>query len=84
MARAHAAGAPVVPTRIFPGLLAEVVAQNAAELRVTPEIIPPPAVTALNEAARAALEHLHPLLVTLQRAGLCGDVTVICILATSC
>jgi aminoglycoside phosphotransferase family enzyme/predicted kinase len=69
VARAHAA-APVVTDAAFPGLLAEIIAQNAAELRATPELFPTPAVTALNEAARDALERLCPLLVTRERASL--------------
>ena len=69
VARAHAA-APVATGTDFFGLLAEVVAQNAAELRATPELFPPPAVTALDEATRAALDRLRPLLITREHAGL--------------
>jgi uncharacterized protein len=69
VARAHAA-APVATGTDFPGLLAEIIAQNAVEMHATPELFPTPAVTALNDAARATLTRLRLLLGTRERTGL--------------
>jgi aminoglycoside phosphotransferase family enzyme len=69
VAQAHAA-APVVTSGGFIDTLAEIVAQNDAELRASPALFPPPAVSALNDATRSAFEHLRPLLAARERAGL--------------
>ena len=69
VARAHAA-APVNKAAGFADELAEVIAQNDAELRAAPELFPPPAVNALTHATRAAFERVRALLIARERAGL--------------
>ena len=68
VARAHAA-APVVANAGFIDALAEIIAQNDAELRAAPELFPPQAVNALTDATRAAFERVRPLLSQRERAG---------------
>jgi aminoglycoside phosphotransferase family enzyme/predicted kinase len=69
VARAHTA-APVNKAAGFADELAEVIAQNDAELRAAPELFPPQAVSVLTQAARAAFERVRLLLITRERAGL--------------
>jgi aminoglycoside phosphotransferase family enzyme/predicted kinase len=69
VARAHAA-TPVVTTGGFIAELAEIVAQNDAELSASPELFPPQAVSALTDTTRRALERVRPLLAARERAGL--------------
>ncbi len=66
--RAHAA-APVVTNTGFVDTLAEIITQNDAELSASPGLFPPPAVSALTRATRAALEHVRALLMARERAG---------------
>ncbi len=68
VARAHAT-APVVTTAGFVDKLGEIIAQNALELRATPELFPAQAVVALSAATRAAFERLRPLLQARESAG---------------
>jgi aminoglycoside phosphotransferase family enzyme/predicted kinase len=68
VARAHAA-APVVKNSGFVNTLAEIIAQNDAELRAVPELFPTEAVTALTDATRAAFERVRALLSKRERAG---------------
>ncbi len=68
VARAHVA-APVNQAAGFVDTLAEVIAQNNAELGAAPELFPPPAVNALTAAARGAFARLRALLVARERAG---------------
>ena len=68
VAQAHAA-APVNKTAGFADALAEVIAQNDAELRAAPELFPPPAVHALTQATRAAFARVRDLLSLRERAG---------------
>ncbi len=60
VAEAHAV-APVVDFD-FAGELAEIVAQNEAELAAEPSLFPPAQAAALASATRAALDRLRPLL----------------------
>ena len=69
VARAHAAS-PVVTTGGFIAELAEIVAQNDAELSASPELFPPQAVSALTDTTRRALERVRPLLTQRERLGL--------------
>jgi len=69
VARAHAA-APVVASADFAGALAEIIVQNDLELRTSPELFPPAAVTALNDATLAAFQRVRALLTARERAGL--------------
>ena len=66
--RAHAA-APVDTNTGFVDALAEVIAQNDAELRASPGLFPRPAVSALTRATRAAFERVRALLMARERAG---------------
>jgi uncharacterized protein len=68
VAQAHAA-APVNKTGGFADALAEVIAQNDAELRAAPELFPPPAVHALTQATRAAFARVRDLLSLRERLG---------------
>ena len=68
VARAHAA-APVNTAAGFVDELAEIIAQNDAELRAVPELFAPQAVMALTEATRAAFARVQPLLNARERAG---------------
>ncbi len=67
--RAHAA-APVDAAAGFADVLDEIVAQNDAELRGSPELFAVDAVRALTAASMAALKRLRPLLTARERAGL--------------
>ncbi len=69
VARAHAA-APVNRNAGFVDALAEIIAQNDAELRAAPELFPPQAVNALTEATRGAFERVRTLLTARARDGL--------------
>ena len=69
VARAHAA-APAVKDAGFADELDEVIAQNDAELRVSPDLFPAAGVDALTQAARGAVARVRPLLVGRERAGL--------------
>jgi len=68
VARAHAA-APAVANAGFIDALAEIIAQNDAELRAAPELFPPRAVSALTAATRGALARMRALLIARERAG---------------
>ncbi len=67
--RAHAA-APVNMAAGFVDELAEIIAQNDAELRAAPELFPPAAVSALIDATRGAFARVRALLSARERAGL--------------
>ena len=54
----------------FVAELADVIAQNDAELRGDPDLFPAPAVAALTRATRTAFARLRPLLEARERAGL--------------
>ena len=69
VARAHAAAPAGQPPDLIDGL-AEIIAQNDAELAQTPELFPPAAVSALSDATRAAFERVRALLIARERAGL--------------
>ena len=69
VAHAHAL-APVNTDADFTGELAEVITQNDAELRGSPELFPPAAVGALTQATRDAFTRLRSLLDARERAGL--------------
>jgi aminoglycoside phosphotransferase family enzyme/predicted kinase len=69
VAQAHAE-APVVASGGFIDTLAEIIAQNDAELRASPGLFSTQAVSALNDATRSAFERARPLLATRERAGL--------------
>ena len=69
VARAHGA-APINKTAGFADELAEVIAQNDAELHAAPEFFPPPAVNALTRATRAAFDRVRAQLMMRERAGL--------------
>jgi uncharacterized protein len=66
VAKAHAA-APVGEG--FVAALAEIIAQNDAELGERPGLFAPAQVAALGEATRATFERLRPLIETRERAG---------------
>jgi len=68
VARAHAA-APAVANAGFIDALAEIIAQNDAELRAAPELFPPRAVSALTAATRGAFARVRALLIARERAG---------------
>ncbi|MEJ2431899.1 MAG: AAA family ATPase [Pseudolabrys sp.] len=68
VASAHTA-APVVDGFGFAAALAEIAAQNEAELKERPDLFAPEKVEALGEATRAALERVRPLLEARERAG---------------
>jgi len=68
VARAHAA-APAVANAGFIDALAEIIAQNDAELRAAPELFPPRAVSALTAATRGAFARMRALLIARERAG---------------
>ena len=68
VARAHAA-APAIANAGFIDALAEIIAQNDAELRAAPELFPPRAVSALTAATRGALARMRALLIARERAG---------------
>ena len=68
VARAHAA-APAVANAGFIDALAEIIAQNDAELRAAPELFPPQAVSALTAATRGAFARVRALLIARERAG---------------
>ena len=68
VARAHAA-APAVANAGFIDALAEIIAQNDAELRAAPELFPPRAVSALTAATRGAFARVRALLIARARAG---------------
>jgi aminoglycoside phosphotransferase family enzyme/predicted kinase len=68
VAEAHTA-APVVADFGFAAELAEVAAQNEAELRGAPALFAPAEVAALTRATQSALERLRPLIATRERAG---------------
>ena len=68
VAQAHAA-APAVADAGFADELAEFVAQNDAELRASPQLFAPAAVSALTATTRAALERVRPLLAARERKG---------------
>jgi uncharacterized protein len=67
VARAHAA-APVNKAAGFADELAEVIAQNDAELNAAPQLFSPQAVTALTQATRAAFARVRDLLIARERA----------------
>jgi aminoglycoside phosphotransferase family enzyme/predicted kinase len=69
VAQAHAL-APVVRDGNFPDVLAEIAAQNNAELAAEPALFAPDAVQALGAATRAALERVRGLLAERERVGL--------------
>ena len=69
VARAHAV-APVVADAGFIDALAEIIAQNDAELSASPELFPSSGVDALTEAVRGALTRVRTLLIARERAGL--------------
>jgi aminoglycoside phosphotransferase family enzyme/predicted kinase len=66
---AHAV-APVISNGGFVDVLAEIIAQNDAELHATPELFPLATVSALSDATRAAFERVRALLLQRERAGL--------------
>ncbi len=68
VAKAHAL-APVATGFGFAEELAEIIAQNDAELAATPDLFPAPQLTALASGTRAAFARLRPLLEQRQRAG---------------
>ena len=68
VARAHAA-APIIADAGFVDTLAEIIAQNDAELRASPQLFSPQAISALTAAARGAFERMRALLVVRERAG---------------
>ncbi len=69
MALAHAA-APVIADAKFIDTLAEIIAQNDAELRASPELFPSDAVNAQTAATRGAFERVRGLLIAREQAGL--------------
>jgi len=68
VARAHAT-APLADNFDFTAQLAEVIRQNDAELRETPRLFAPDALTTLTQAARGALLRLTPLIAARGRHG---------------
>ena len=73
LARAVAGAHAVAPINTIAGFtaeLAEVIAQNDAELRASPELFPLEAVEALTSATRATFQRVRPLLDERERAGL--------------
>lgn len=62
--------APTVSDANFNEALAEIIAQNEAELASEPDVLPLPELRALAAATRAALERVKPLLIARERAGL--------------
>jgi uncharacterized protein len=68
VAQAHAA-APVVKGAGFAAELAEIVAQNDAELAAEPALFAPAAVKALSAATHAAFARLRPLIEAREREG---------------
>jgi aminoglycoside phosphotransferase family enzyme/predicted kinase len=68
VAKAHAQ-VPIAKDFDFAAALEEIVTQNEAELRAVQELFPSDAVSALTEAARAALARVRPLLAQRQRDG---------------
>jgi predicted kinase len=68
VAHAHAA-APVLTSAGFVEALAEIVAQNDAELAGSPALFAPDQVRALTAATRAALSRVRPLIAARERAG---------------
>jgi len=68
VARAHAA-APVLTSAGFVEALAEIVAQNDAELAGSPALFAPDQVRALTAATRATLSRVRPLIAARERAG---------------
>ncbi len=69
VAHAHAA-TPVAADAGFIETLAEIIAQNDAELRTSPELFPSDAVNAQTAAARGAFERVRGLLIEREQAGL--------------
>lgn len=67
VARAHAAAATVANAE-FTDALAEIIAQNDAELHAAPVLFPPQAVSALTAATRDAFERVRALLIARERA----------------
>ncbi len=68
VATAHAA-VPVATDAGFAAELAEIIAQNDAELAAEPALFAPDAVKALSAATRAAFDRLRPLIAARERAG---------------
>ena len=68
VAHAHAL-APIDTAAGFADELADVIAQNDAELCGSPKLFPPEAVDALTLATRATFERVRPLLTTRERDG---------------
>ena len=68
VAKAHGL-APVAAGFGFAEELAEIIAQNNAELAAEPGLFPAPQVAALGAATRTAFARLRPLLEQRQRAG---------------
>jgi uncharacterized protein len=68
VARAHDV-VPVVKDAGFADALAEIIAQNTAELEQTPALFPGPQVEALDKVTRAAFDRVRPLLDARERAG---------------
>ncbi|HZD89288.1 MAG TPA: AAA family ATPase, partial [Pseudolabrys sp.] len=68
VARAHGA-VPVVKDAGFADVLAEIIAQNTAELKETPALFPEDQVAALDRAAREAFARVRPLLEARERNG---------------
>ena len=73
LGRAVAAAHRLTPTFAdahFADALADVIAQNEAELAAEPDVFSPPELRALAAATRAAFERAKPLLLARERAGL--------------
>jgi len=68
VAAAHEA-APLAADFDFAGELADIIAQNDAELRTSPTLFPANEVVGLDAATRAALARLRPMLARRQRGG---------------
>ena len=88
LGRAVAAAHRVAPTVVdanFVGALAEIIAQNEAELAAEPDLFSLQELRALAAATRDAFERVKPLLQWHASApGWCGAATVICIWVTLC
>jgi aminoglycoside phosphotransferase family enzyme/predicted kinase len=70
MVAAMHAGAPVVDAGAWLAALKKFLDQNATAFREAPELFPPAPAMKLDQAARAAFERLHPLLIARGRRGL--------------
>ena len=69
VASAHDA-APVITTGAFIDTLAEIIAQNGAELSARPGLFDQALTDAVTQGSRAALNRLHALLIARERGGL--------------